>query len=352
MHTHEVLEESHRFYQTIIFLQTKMRAFYISGNESLLNDIRSGINKLERTFERLQEMTRDNPIQQKNLETLSLMLQGRITTIKYFIQNKEQFLSKTPSQLKDYIENNEKLIDQIQDQLNIINAEESGLMTIRNNSLIEHSKKLEFYSRLGMIITTIIIIIGVIVLLIQLKILHEVEEKLEHMAQHDKLTGLFNRRYLKIKIKEAMQQSKRHNEKLAIVFVDLDNFKPINDKFGHETGDLVLKKLGKRLLKNVRLIDTVIRQGGDEFVIILSGIHNTNDLETVIEKIMTIIRKKMIINDMEFEITASMGISLYPEHGDNVDTLLKTADQAMYLAKVNGGNNYKIYVKNHQPYRV
>lgn len=167
------------------------------------------------------------------------------------------------------------------------------------------------------------------------------EEQLERMAHYDILTGLANRSVLFHVIKEDIHSARLSNKMVALLFVDLDNFKQINDKHGHEVGDAFLKIVGERLKARVRKPDTVARLGGDEFVIILSNIAKIEAVTTVAEKIREAVSNPFFVKGNEFAISASIGISLYPNDGEDAQTLLSKADVAMYEAKESGGNKYQ-----------
>ncbi len=164
------------------------------------------------------------------------------------------------------------------------------------------------------------------------------EQNISHMASHDVLTGLPNRALLQDRITQAIEFNQRHHGMAAVLFIDLDNFKNINDTFGHDVGDLLLKKVGARLLSSIRSGDTVARQGGDEFIVILPYIKETSVVEMVAQKILDMLSKPYQVNVHEFHVTCSIGVALYPEHGRDACTLLKHSDTAMYHAKTLGRN--------------
>lgn len=165
---------------------------------------------------------------------------------------------------------------------------------------------------------------------------------LEHLAHHDLLTGLPNRRLLTDRLQQAKRQSRRNQETLAICYIDLDNFKPINDRFGHAAGDQVLIEVTARLRGMLRDTDTVSRIGGDEFVLLLPGV-KTAELSELLERLMCKVREIIVIADKPVEVSVSMGVVLFPDDDVNPDTLLRHADQAMYIAKESGRNRYHIY---------
>jgi len=170
-----------------------------------------------------------------------------------------------------------------------------------------------------------------------------IEEKLLQMAHYDMLTELPNRAMFMDRLKMGLAQARRRHQQFAILFVDLDRFKFINDTKGHEAGDRALKKVAQRLLACVREEDTVARLGGDEFTILLTNIHDRKDVEFIADKVIQTLSEPIILDNHEYSIGASIGISMYPENGTDADTLLGKADDAMYLAKRNGGSNCVFY---------
>lgn len=169
------------------------------------------------------------------------------------------------------------------------------------------------------------------------------EQHISYMACHDALTGLPNRLLLQDRITQALEFNQRHHGMAAVLFIDLDNFKNINDTFGHNLGDLLLKKVAKRLLASIRSEDTVARQGGDEFIVVLPHLTGMEGLEAVAQKILTQLSEPYRIDQHEFYLTCSIGIALYPEHGKDADILLKHSDTAMYHAKSAGRNSFRYF---------
>lgn len=169
------------------------------------------------------------------------------------------------------------------------------------------------------------------------------EQRLFHIAHHDALTGLPNRLYFLDQLRQARLVAKRFNHQIAILFLDLDRFKIINDTLGHGVGDLLLQEVAARIRTSVREIDTVARLGGDEFTVMLTNIKDDGDIEKVARKILQAIGKPVVIEGNELFITTSIGASVYPRHGDDPATLVKHADIAMYQAKQNGRNNWVYY---------
>ncbi len=168
-------------------------------------------------------------------------------------------------------------------------------------------------------------------------------ETIRHLAYHDSLTSLPNRMLFRDRFLHALALAHRKKEILAMLFLDLDRFKKINDTLGHAAGDRLLQAVAERLKKMLREGDTIARLGGDEFMILLSGVKAVEDAAKVAEKILFAIRPSFTINGHELHITTSIGISLYPYDGHDTDTLVKNADIALYRAKEYGRNNYQLY---------
>lgn len=172
------------------------------------------------------------------------------------------------------------------------------------------------------------------------------EERLNHLATHDPLTNLPNRRMLSEILAKTLPRHQRHKRLVAVMFLDLDRFKIINDTLGHDVGDGLLKGVAKRLVDLVREGDTVVRMGGDEFVLILTDVAEMQDPSRVAQRILDSLSKPFAVEGHELFITTSIGISLFPGDGENPETLLKNADAAMYRAKEQGKNNYQYYSSN------
>lgn len=159
------------------------------------------------------------------------------------------------------------------------------------------------------------------------------EEHLRHIAHHDPLTGLANRVLFNDRLEQAIKLAARNNKKFAVLFLDLDKFKPVNDLFGHKVGDKLLQKVADRLTRSVRETDTVTRLGGDEFVMLIDNITDQEMVEKLLNLIIDATGKPYSVDDHKIEIGVSAGLSIYPDHGTDAKTLLHHADIAMYETK-------------------
>jgi diguanylate cyclase (GGDEF)-like protein/PAS domain S-box-containing protein len=169
------------------------------------------------------------------------------------------------------------------------------------------------------------------------------EDKIAHLAHYDYLTGLPNRALFLDNLEHAMSLAKRNNYKVAVLFLDLDGFKKVNDTLGHDTGDLLLKGVSKRLKETIRASDTVARVGGDEFIFILNEIGADENAALTANKIITALSEPFELKGQPCHVGGSIGISLYPDNSNETKILIKQADDAMYLAKQSGKNTHKFY---------
>jgi len=167
--------------------------------------------------------------------------------------------------------------------------------------------------------------------------------QMAHSAQHDFLTGLPNRMLLNDRVNQAIARAPRHQKKVAVLFLDLDGFKHINDSLGHPTGDKLLQSIGERLVECVRASDTVSRQGGDEFVVLLSEMEQSEDAAITARRMLHSVSEAHSIDQHDLHVTTSIGVSVYPDDGLDAETLIKNADTAMYQAKENGRQSYQFF---------
>jgi diguanylate cyclase (GGDEF)-like protein len=188
--------------------------------------------------------------------------------------------------------------------------------------------------------------------MVEIRLLHEdarsMANSLEILAQQDPLTGLGNRRLLTKRISAAMANARRTKSAMAVVYLDLDGFKQINDSAGHGVGDALLRLVARRLESVVREEDTVARVGGDEFMIALWHVANARDVTTVAAKVVEIISEPYIIEGRNIIVTTSVGVGVFPAHGEDADTLMRSADNALYAAKRAGKNAYRISDREEQ----
>jgi len=178
------------------------------------------------------------------------------------------------------------------------------------------------------------------------------EERIQYLATHDGLTGLPNRVLFGQILQLAIETARRYDRKLAVLFIDLDRFKIINDTLGHEAGDVLLREMAARLRECLRASDVVARLGGDEFVVLLQEINDAAQAATVARNILSVVMKPLVILGQECRVTGSIGICMHPAHGQDDHTVMKNADMAMYLAKEEGKNTFKFFSDQLKPQSV
>jgi len=171
----------------------------------------------------------------------------------------------------------------------------------------------------------------------------EGNERLYHLAHYDSLCDLPNRMLFYDRLRQAISRSKRSNQRIAVMFMDLDGFKQVNDEYGHSIGDELLQQVSKRIVSMLRETDTIARIGGDEFTLIINDIDNIDSINTIAEKVLSTVKEPYALHEHAFDISASIGISLLPDNSDDMNTLVKQADIAMYKAKKEGKNQFKFY---------
>jgi diguanylate cyclase (GGDEF)-like protein/PAS domain S-box-containing protein len=184
---------------------------------------------------------------------------------------------------------------------------------------------------------------GAVMVFRDVSVARAMAEKLAFSAQHDFLTGLPNRMLLQDRVRQAVALAPRHQKKVAVLFLDLDNFKHINDSLGHPIGDKLLRSVASRLVNCVRNSDTISRQGGDEFVVLLSEVEHAEDAAITAKRILEAVEDSHSIDNHSLHVTTSIGVSVFPDDGHDADTLIKNADTAMYQAKANGRRNFQFF---------
>jgi diguanylate cyclase (GGDEF)-like protein/PAS domain S-box-containing protein len=186
-------------------------------------------------------------------------------------------------------------------------------------------------------------LIGAVIVFHDVSVARAMSLKMSHLAQHDVLTQLPNRMLLNDRLTQAITSVPRHRKAPAVLFLDVDRFKYINDCMGHAVGDQLLRSIARRLLACVRDTDTVSRYGGDEFVVLLSEVSCTQDVAVIAEKMLVALNEPYRIDHQCLQVTVSIGIGVYPDSGTDAETLLKNADMALLQAKAHGRNNYQFF---------
>jgi diguanylate cyclase (GGDEF)-like protein len=168
---------------------------------------------------------------------------------------------------------------------------------------------------------------------------------LNHMASHDQLTGLPGRTLLRERIAEAIEKAMLHGRKVAVFVIDLDHFKRMNDSLGHRAGDEIIVGMAERMRQSLRRSDTLGRLGGDEFIVVMPHIATLEDVERCAKRLVDRVSSTAQVGELEVNLTASVGVCVYPDFAEDVDSLLERADAATYAAKENGRNQYQVFAE-------
>mgnify|MGYP001627741466 FL=1 len=210
----------------------------------------------------------------------------------------------------------------------IVALEANALLVARNGvELAIEDSAAPIHNRHG-------VVVGAVIVFHDARFSRATTARMEHLAQHDELTGLHNRNAFYERFDQSLSLARRHGTQMGLLFIDLDNFKSINDVLGHNSGDMILELLAGKLKSCVRAADTVCRYGGDEFVVLLAEIAQPDHAHAVADKIREAAAAPMLIDGHEVSLQLSIGVSVYPDNGETADELLKTADSAMYRIKV------------------
>lgn len=241
------------------------------------------------------------------------------------------------------------------------NGELIGIVRIYANPLLYKRLVRDIGLQLGLALTGVLLVI-ILAAMITTRLLQQlrerelnltreiaerkqVEEKLHQIATYDQLTDLPNRYLLHSEFEKKLEEAHRYSMKMAVLFLDIDHFKTTNDMYGHEIGDVLLKKVSERIAGVLRSYDLLSRFGGDEFVMIMSHLQDHAEVYSVVEKIISSVAQPIDLGEVSVQVTVSIGISIFPEDGDSPSSLLKNADLAMYIAKSEGRNGYHFYTQ-------
>ena len=284
-------------------------------------------NDFRRTVENLEHIVFKLKLNRKS-EIIITMFEGKLAH-KLF-EDTTKIIGLFPSDI--FIEENPELVSEYCRQA--FNGESPNFEATLNYST--------FYITLSPIIENNVVV-EVVGSAIDISNLKQAENKIRFMAYYDPLTKLPNRLLYNDRVNSAILHAKRNELNFPIMFLDLDNFKLINDTLGHKIGDILLQNVADRLLKCVNEDDTVARMGGDEFIVLLPYLHNPNQIENMAKRILASFNNPFLIENHEFYISTSIGIGMYPIDGTDIDILTKNADTAMYKAKEQGRNNYQFF---------
>jgi len=341
--TLKVVEALKDVRDSVVNSETELRGYIISGDGDRLARARAFLESTKETVQTLHVLSEAIPDQLRQIEQLDALIVEESQRFDKLIEiHSQKGVSATIRGIRATAD--AATIHRIQ----LITAELRGAGDARLVRRTEQFKRSSDVSVITAVIATLLNVglLGVVILLARREIRErrQAEEVVKFAATHDPLTGLPNRSLLADRAARALDEAKSQGRSLAVLFIDLDRFKNINDALGHGAGDRLLQNVAGRLARCVRRSDTVARQGGDEFVVLAEAFQGSSGLAQVAENIRVAVAKPMAMYGKEFEITASIGISICPVDGEDLWTLLKNADIAMYRAKQQG-NAYQFYAE-------
>jgi diguanylate cyclase (GGDEF)-like protein len=369
-HTYEVLSNIQHLLLAMERIESSSHQFVLTGKESDLHLYHANVLNMERDQESIRSLTADNLIQQNRLPALASLAAENIRDTETIIRlRRTQGLAAAVAAMESG--QGRQATDEMQALVGKMQDEELRLLALRTAETDRDRSQ-----------TRVILIVGTLLGILitgfagwsalrentrrneaEAHLVQNVEElrrsneelvrlahaaqtmtqQMAHLAEHDALTGLPNRLLLNDRVDRAVASAQRHENLVAVISLDLDGFKHINDSLGHPIGDKLLQSVARRLMDCVRATDTVSRQGGDEFVVLLSETKQPEDAATLSGRLLKAVAEPYSIEQHDLHITASIGVSIYPDDGPDAETLIKNADTAMYQAKENGRQGYQFF---------
>lgn len=382
--THEVIIVTQQLLEEMNNQQRGERGYLITQDRAYLEPYHEGTQHIDRLYKRLYNMTLHNQEQTQRLLQVKTLMQKNAALYKKIIALAQN--GDFPQAIAIVKQNTGKeTMDAIVDLINAYTETENRLLLERKGEFLAHRSQIMSLAVGSVLFFLMIAILTYIflerTLFAPMKILlqsthkmqngEEIEVKdilakdemgfllasfytmhqevfqreqmLHHTATHDSLTGLFNRLEVNEHIAKAIEKAQKMRTTLAVLFIDVNKFKPINDTFGHEIGDVVLQEIAVRLQSSVRSSDTVFRIGGDEFLIVAQLENDTEVVNIILEKILTQMQKPIISKEKSLNVSLSIGISLFPKDAPTAQELIKDADIAMYIAKQDKTTDYKFF---------
>lgn len=334
-----ILETVRLIKEHSIDVETGERGYIIAGNQSYLEPHEHGLKEILKLHENLARQLADDPSERDRLLALKRRVEAKIAVSRSNVLARSHGFEMARAKVAEG--SGKREMDALRDLLDAM----SKTHLERRDKLQRERGVVLIEMRNNIVIAAVV---GVIVLIFLhwhllkgMKLRNAAEQHVRHLATHDVLTGLPNRRLILEYLDHAIQRGIRHKKGVALLFLDLNDFKPINDKYGHEAGDRVLKLTAQRLSGLVRASDRVARLGGDEFVVLLDDINDKEDVCGIVGKINAEISRPILLKGHgEVAISTSIGVAIYPRDGEDMEALLRNADTAMYEAKRTGVNCY------------
>lgn len=322
--------------------ESGQRGYLLTGNTLFLDTLEQGRAETQKVMTRLEKQSAGFPELKPALEKVE-----RLVNLKFDAMDQSIQVQLHAGSFASHLSLNKDKSREVMSKINALLDELDGKLDNLRQRFEREIRKRMFASVIGAIVLGMLII-GVLLfsyhstmhLLEQVLENQAVAKKLSHQADHDLLTGLPNRRSVDLYLENTYQMSRHSSKPFAILFMDLDGFKQVNDQYGHDVGDALLTEVANRFKKVLRQSDFLARQGGDEFVLVVSHYLYRMELIQLAQRLIQLFEDPVLVRDLPLEIGVSIGIAEYPHHGKQVKQLLHAADQAMYASKNKGKNCY------------
>jgi len=334
-HTNEIKGVIQTLNEHLVDVETGERGYIITGNEAYLEPYEHGLSVVNKYRVELARLLADEPSELGKLAVLNKRLDLKIKVSQSNVQARKRGFELARSQVMEG--SGKREMDALQSILDEMTRTQSELQDGLHQQRIADMQVMK-----RNIIIAATVVIGLLFylhlrLMRLMNLRHEAELNLNRLASHDVLTELPNRRLMMSHMELAIQRCLRNNKSMALLFLDLNGFKPVNDQYGHKVGDEVLKQVAQRLSGAMRASDRVARFGGDEFVVLAEDVTDKEDVCSIVAKITAEINRHFLLDEgIAVTISASIGVAIYPRDGQDLDTLLLNADTAMYAAKKSG----------------
>ncbi|MFI4939719.1 MAG: diguanylate cyclase domain-containing protein [Burkholderiales bacterium] len=338
--TYEVISAIENLRAGLVDAETGERGYVITGETSYFPVYFDTLQRIQWETDLIDALIADNPSQRALFSKLKRLIAYRLKTIRIIVETRQ---AGSIDDARELVSINEDKLEmgRIQDVLNRMEEEENTQLNTRidaRNTAYRH-----FWWTLGAFIATVSAVGFWQYTRIKriMRLDEHARQRIRRLAEHDPLTGLPNRRLLQAKLDLALAYATRSGKMVGVMFIDLDGFKAVNDKLGHQAGDELLKKVAQRLRQGTRISDLVARLGGDEFVVVLSELEQPGDVSHLAKKLIDMVSSPFSIAGSSVCISASIGISMFPANGNTGAELLGNADDAVYRAKESGKKQYQ-----------
>lgn len=339
VHFNAVMDVMDSLIAHMIDVETGERGYIITGNDNYLEPHEHGLAMVYRQRDELGHLLADEPSEQGRLASLAMRIDAKVAVSRSNVQARKQDFEAARARVMEGAGKREMdALRVVFDEMSQAQAKRRRELRSQRDSMMDELKRnmaiaaVLFVTLLGYLHFRLMRMVG---------LMHEAEQQVRHLATHDVLTGLPNRRLMLEHLNQAIQRCVRHKKGMALLFLDLNGFKPINDKYGHEAGDEVLKQVARRLSATMRASDMVARLGGDEFVVMVEDITDKEDICDIVRKVDAEIEHPILLKEQgEVAVSTSIGVAIYPRDGEDMETLLSNADTAMYEAKRSHSNCY------------